>query len=753
MPLKRAKGPYAVSTLTLELPARNPRAFQPEHYKINGQPAFHLTTILVTIFYPTDRSAQAVKSKRKPTSAAERIKGSAANAAQQHADRGEEQEEEEQQKQQQQQQQEAAAREHDNSPPSSGSKSSKTKAPTPMHWLNTPRLRSLEGLLKFAGLPKWVALPVILPAYRAFHARLPFETNAPLSTSIPRTDEQDGEAQFSPLVNLLMAQDRERRGAPPSSAGERKPVFPCAVFSHGLGGTRVTYSAYCAALASHGVVVAAIEHRDGTAPATTICSMVNDEGQHVSTPVDDKQARYWEESLIWLSMKDLDPDEKVDPKDFLSARKAQLLLRRAEFLEALSVLRRLNKGEGEQIEKECLRTHYAKKTVGATPKRDASKSSVRQKQRDGIIVEVGAKSALDLKTWTGRLDIENAWALGHSFGAATAIEVMRCASTPPSLELGVSDAGEGRPTAEHTTLLHPTHDEVVEAQAFKHALVLDPWTEPIEAPGKAQKLTRPLFVINSEAFSVWQKNFDPLRRLVEEAAESNRTGEGWLMSLYFSDYPFLLKRMIGSDVKASECNRVFAGLSLLQIAARASTSKLSTRANGPSGGEQAQEGAGGRGTSVSEDVIASALEPTTRMNGSTQAASDEDGAYSSFWTGVDALMNANGNELYRASDKEKAQYPGCVKTTRLRVEWEAETDQSRLGRPVRRDALANGNDAMGASQQSTKKHDVDRDYGNERPGILIIHPLGTPGSCPRRLVGHGLHGAATLDDQGATAPP
>ncbi|KAK0559479.1 hypothetical protein OC844_004381 [Tilletia horrida] len=696
MPLKRAKGPYAVSTLTLELPARNPRAFQPEHYKINGQPAFHLTTILVTIFYPTDRSAQVVKSKRKPTSAAERIKGSAANAAQQHADRGEEQQQEEEE---QQQQQEAASREHDNSPPSSGSKSSKTKAPTPMHWLNTPRLRSLEGLLKFAGLPKWVALPVILPAYRAFHARLPFETNAPLSTSIPRTDEQDGEAQFSPLVNLLMAQDRERRGAPPSSAGERKPVFPCAVFSHGLGGTRVTYSAYCAALASHGVVVAAIEHRDGTAPATTICSMVNDEGQHVSTPVDDKQARYWEESLIWLSMKDLDPDEKVDPKDFLRARKAQLLLRRAEFLEALSVLRRLNKGEGEQIEKECLRTHYAKKTVGATPKRDASKSSVRQKQRDGIIVEVGAKSALDLKTWTGRLDIENAWALGHSFGAATAIEVMRCASTPPSLELG------------------------------------------------------------SEAFSVWQKNFDPLRRLVEEAAESNRTGEGWLMSLSktrhtdFSDYPFLLKRMIGSDVKASECNRVFAGLSLLQIAARASTSKLSTRANGPSGGEQAQEGAGGRGTSVSEDVIASALEPTTRMNGSAQAASDEDGAYSSFWTGVDALMNANGNELYRASDQEKAQYPGCVKTTRLRVEWEAETDQSRLGRPVRRDALANGNDAMGASQQSTKKHIVDRDYGNERPGILIIHPLGTPGSCPRRLVGHGLHGAATLDDQGATAPP
>lgn len=41
-----------------------------------------------------------------------------------------------------------------------------------------------------------------------------------------------------------------------------KPLsFPVVVFSHGLGGMRTTYSGICCDLASHGYVVAAIEHR------------------------------------------------------------------------------------------------------------------------------------------------------------------------------------------------------------------------------------------------------------------------------------------------------------------------------------------------------------------------------------------------------------------------------------------------------------------------------------------------------------
>lgn len=46
--------------------------------------------------------------------------------------------------------------------------------------------------------------------------------------------------------------------------------YPLLIFSHGLAGTRHTYSQYCAALASEGYVVLAVEHRDGSGPAVVL---------------------------------------------------------------------------------------------------------------------------------------------------------------------------------------------------------------------------------------------------------------------------------------------------------------------------------------------------------------------------------------------------------------------------------------------------------------------------------------------------
>ena len=54
---------------------------------------------------------------------------------------------------------------------------------------------------------------------------------------------------------------------PPPRTGGRWPVL---VFSHGLGGSRNAYSHICGSLASHGIVVVAPDHRDGSAPISFI---------------------------------------------------------------------------------------------------------------------------------------------------------------------------------------------------------------------------------------------------------------------------------------------------------------------------------------------------------------------------------------------------------------------------------------------------------------------------------------------------
>ena len=53
--------------------------------------------------------------------------------------------------------------------------------------------------------------------------------------------------------------------APLLESNERLPVI---ILSHGIGGNRTTYSTFCLELASHGFLVAAIEHRDGSASMT-----------------------------------------------------------------------------------------------------------------------------------------------------------------------------------------------------------------------------------------------------------------------------------------------------------------------------------------------------------------------------------------------------------------------------------------------------------------------------------------------------
>jgi platelet-activating factor acetylhydrolase len=99
-------------------------------------------------------------------------------------------------------------------------------------WLPQPALAIAAAYWKTTGLPRFVANVVALPA---------FLKRAPAAIG-------SGAAALPP---------------PAGSEG-----WPVAVFSHGLLGCSSAYSSYCAEIASHGAVVLAIEHADGTAVLT-----------------------------------------------------------------------------------------------------------------------------------------------------------------------------------------------------------------------------------------------------------------------------------------------------------------------------------------------------------------------------------------------------------------------------------------------------------------------------------------------------
>ncbi|XP_075709583.1 platelet-activating factor acetylhydrolase 2, cytoplasmic-like [Rhinoderma darwinii] len=152
---------------------------------------------------------------------------------------------------------------------------------------------------------------------------------------------------------------------------DRKPLV---IFSHGLGAFRTVYSSLCMELASHGFLVAALEHRDGSACATYHFS----EGNAGTSPQE-----------IWV------PFKKVQPgmKEFY-LRNYQVHQRASECVRAVRILEDIDAG-----------------------------------QQVSNIVESG----FSLDALKDRIDFNRVAVMGHSFGGATALlslvkdNIFRCA--------------------------------------------------------------------------------------------------------------------------------------------------------------------------------------------------------------------------------------------------------------------------------------------------------------------------------------
>lgn len=452
--------------MELELPVREPRTFS--HIKRNGDYALKLDTVLFAVYYPCEGPEEQPKEKAIMTR--DRIRRCRGSGNWEGWDeRGQEGE-------MTQERMKGTGRPQKNG--------GLTRPP----WLPRPRLSTCKGYANFANMPNAPVATYV--ALTSMFTKLPAWRNAKLSDGPPLAGpEEMGEEAlnrgFSDTSEVTLVWGPR----PPPDAEElrrRRAKYPVIMFSHGLGGSRTVYSSVCGELASYGFVVIALEHRDGSGART----YVNKEG---SSPDLDSQTldrrsnteREKEEGSRFHTKRHRKKNGKKKPYymvDYIfpldnaqdtrphnpagvdtELRSAQIDMRCAEIQEAYYVLGMINDGRGEEVARRNLR------------KKGNKGSSSR-----GLV-------GIDWEDWTGRLYMNDVTMMGHSFGGATAAQVLRLREDFTWISQGI---------------------------------LLDAWGPAMpEDSNEEHKIQKPILAVGSEAFMHWKDNFKRVEKLCIEARE------------------------------------------------------------------------------------------------------------------------------------------------------------------------------------------------------------------------------------------
>ena len=250
--------------------------------------------------------------------------------------------------------------------------------------------------------------------------------------------------------------------------------WPVALFSHGLGGTYNAYSYLCGNLASCGMVVFAIEHRDGSAPIT----VVNCEN-NTREP-------------IYYNRISHDPRPEI-----LDARNDQLQIRMSELDMLYAIIDQLNQG----------------------------------KQFTNLAPDSCGRKACEIPFFDSKLDMRPSkvvW-IGHSFGAATMVQFLKSVYWSHSLPKTKSTS-----TAPHDGYL-PVANGALESQVTSRSpvVLLDLWTMPLKAEKSQWLYEKPLpcfahdhsptstvLSVMSEQFYNWKELRDRTRLVLSGKPES-----------------------------------------------------------------------------------------------------------------------------------------------------------------------------------------------------------------------------------------
>ncbi|KAK0731148.1 platelet-activating factor acetylhydrolase, isoform II-domain-containing protein [Lasiosphaeris hirsuta] len=339
-------------------------------------------------------------------------------------------------------------------------------------WLPRPRLETSKGYAKFLSAPHLPVTAYI--ALTSMFTRLPAHRNVRLA-SLGRRAAGEEDASQATLVG-----EQEASGDEKEKPGE--PRFPVIIFSHGLGGSRTSYSSVCGELASFGLVVIAMEHRDGSGARTYVNKARSrdlespelekagglDKNREKDAPDDPRRddetqpKSYYVVDYLFPKDNPLDTSPRNARGVDTELRRAQIDMRLAEIEEAFYVLGLINSGNGEEVRTQNLRK---KGNVGSSSK--------------GL-------ERIDWRDWASQLFLDHVTLMGHSFGAATTVQALR-------LER-LSWVSQG--------------------------ILLDTWGPATPESTEQDRLKKPILSVGSEAFMHWKENHDRVETMCREARTS-----------------------------------------------------------------------------------------------------------------------------------------------------------------------------------------------------------------------------------------
>lgn len=237
------------------------------------------------------------------------------------------------------------------------------------YWFPKPVSATAKGYARFLGMDNFLFRGVLTGGLWlvASGIQIPAEVGAPLISP-------------AELVNI-----NGTGGELASVAGDDKQghsKLPVMIFTHGMLSSRTDYTHYMGELASRGVVVAAIEHRDGSSPASPIIK-----------PGEDAAPRW----RYAFGLKDLEPlpEGGGAPLDTPALKEAQLSFREAEIEAAVDVIRALDDSSG-----------------GPSPPAPPFSNS---RQPPGT----------DMSSFRARLNTTHVTIAGHSYGGTGALRALR----------------------------------------------------------------------------------------------------------------------------------------------------------------------------------------------------------------------------------------------------------------------------------------------------------------------------------------